>query len=132
MFTVIINNQTIKFCFQHEVPFKLIDNSIDKKKWVYNRQEGTFYGTKCFCYINNYIISELSLGSKEKLFGLAFLHKSDDFNFNKEVGRRIALKNLLIRLNGFKILELSKEDKKIIWLAYFKSINKNYITKSKI
>ena len=62
------------------------------------------------------IIKDASTGEVERQ-GRAFLGKKEK-NYNKSVGRKVALKEA--------ISFLSKEERKIFWEAYFKETNQKF------
>lgn len=138
MFNVHLSDKklVLTFKFKHDVPFESILDENNKKVWVHKREENKFYGTQCFIKINNKFLKD-----KNGIFisGRSFLHSKDDFNFNRDLGRRIALKQLLkILQKGNFSLDLEqigeimrllreKNNRKTIWKTYFYFTNQNNI-----
>ena len=96
---------------------------------MYFELRGKTYGVKFFRQGTTTVAEWVEVENENKfhtgMMGLAYLHHTD--RFEKKVGRVVALTNLLKYLSDHdadygKVLH--REDRKIIWEAYFKTHKK--------
>jgi hypothetical protein len=117
------NGFELRFQFIHYNPFKFdkgIGKTYDERKTKDNGEQiidRSFYGTKCLVFYEEEQIKSPIKGDGF-LIGKSFLSPLDN-NFNKKIGSKLALKNLLKKLSDFSFEDkLTKEDRRKIWYSY--------------
>lgn len=98
---------------EYHIKWKHTNNTWTKESL---KGENGYKESGTICWIEN-------IGGKELCHGHAVMHKSDK-NFNKDIGRKVSLANMLKTWGYSSSVCISKGIRTYIWNEYFKMTNK--------